>query len=34
MARTKDGAPHHTRTCIDGPVFDASRIAWASLTGH
>jgi dihydroorotate dehydrogenase electron transfer subunit len=33
-ARTGDGAPHHTRTCIDGPVFDAARIAWSSLTGH
>jgi dihydroorotate dehydrogenase electron transfer subunit len=32
-ARTGDGA-HHTRTCIEGPVFDASRIAWSSLTGH
>jgi dihydroorotate dehydrogenase electron transfer subunit len=33
-ARTGDAAPHHTRTCIDGPVFDAARIEWASLTGH
>lgn len=33
-ARTGDGAPRHTRTCTDGPVFDASRIAWSSLTGH
>jgi dihydroorotate dehydrogenase electron transfer subunit len=35
MARANDGAPpHHTRTCIDGPVFDASRILWHSLAGH
>ena len=27
-------APHHTRTCIEGPVFDASRIVWGSLAGH
>lgn len=23
--------PHHTRSCIDGPVFDASRIVWDAL---
>jgi dihydroorotate dehydrogenase electron transfer subunit len=23
--------PHHTRSCIDGPVFDASRIVWEAL---
>jgi dihydroorotate dehydrogenase electron transfer subunit len=35
MARTGEGAaPHHTRTCIEGPVFDASRIVWGSLAGH
>jgi dihydroorotate dehydrogenase electron transfer subunit len=34
MARTADGSAHHTRTCIDGPVFDASRIDWPSLAGH
>ena len=35
MARsTAHAAPHHTRTCIEGPVFDASRIVWPSLTGH
>ncbi|HET7694894.1 MAG TPA: dihydroorotate dehydrogenase electron transfer subunit [Vicinamibacterales bacterium] len=28
------GAPHHTRTCIDGPVFDAQRIVWDALAGH
>jgi dihydroorotate dehydrogenase electron transfer subunit len=25
------GEPHHTRTCIDGPVFDATRIVWETL---
>jgi dihydroorotate dehydrogenase electron transfer subunit len=34
-ARASDGAkPHHTRTCIDGPVFDASRIVWDAVSGH
>ena len=28
------GAPHHTRTCIDGPVFDAQRIVWDAVAGH
>jgi dihydroorotate dehydrogenase electron transfer subunit len=28
------GAPHHTRTCIDGPVFDAQRIVWEAVAGH
>jgi dihydroorotate dehydrogenase electron transfer subunit len=26
--------PHHTRTCIDGPVFDAQRIVWDAVAGH
>jgi dihydroorotate dehydrogenase electron transfer subunit len=26
------GVPHHTRSCIDGPVFDATRIVWDALT--
>jgi dihydroorotate dehydrogenase electron transfer subunit len=30
-ARDAAGAPHHTRSCIDGPVFDASRIVWEAL---
>jgi dihydroorotate dehydrogenase electron transfer subunit len=30
-ARDAGGAPHHTRSCIDGPVFDASRIVWEAL---
>jgi len=28
------GKPHHTRTCIDGPVFDAQRIVWDAVSGH
>jgi dihydroorotate dehydrogenase electron transfer subunit len=28
------GAPHHTRTCIDGPVFDAQRVVWDAVAGH
>lgn len=30
-ARDQSGTPHHTRSCIDGPVFDASRIVWDAL---
>jgi dihydroorotate dehydrogenase electron transfer subunit len=30
-ARDPGGAPHHTRSCIEGPVFDASRIVWEAL---
>lgn len=33
-ARTDAGAVHHTRTCIDGPVFDAKRVVWDALAGH
>jgi dihydroorotate dehydrogenase electron transfer subunit len=28
------GKPHHTRTCIEGPVFDARRIVWETMHGH
>ena len=28
------GTPHHTRTCIDGPVFDAQRVVWEAVAGH
>ena len=28
------GAPHHTRTCIEGPVFDAQRVVWEAVSGH
>ena len=31
LARDPSGAPHHTRSCIDGPVFDANRIVWEAL---
>jgi dihydroorotate dehydrogenase electron transfer subunit len=30
-ARDPGGTPHHTRSCIDGPVFDAARIVWEAL---
>ena len=30
-AREPGGTPHHTRSCIDGPVFDATRIVWEAL---
>ena len=30
-ARDAGGPPHHTRSCIDGPVFDAARIVWEAL---
>jgi len=33
-ARLDGGAPHHTRTCIEGPVFDAQRIVWEAVAGH
>ena len=34
LARGADGgAPHHTRTCIEGPVFDAQRVVWDAV-GH
>jgi len=34
-ARSEDGGkPHHTRTCIEGPVFDARRIVWDAVHGH
>ena len=31
LAKDQRGAPHHTRSCIDGPVFDANRIIWDAL---
>lgn len=31
-ARDGAGAPRFVRSCIDGPVFDASRIVWEELT--
>ena len=35
LARSEQGrTPHHTRTCIDGPVFDAQRIVWDAVAEH
>jgi dihydroorotate dehydrogenase electron transfer subunit len=35
LARGADGGtPHHTRTCIEGPVFDAQRVVWDAVAGH
>ncbi len=31
LARDPSGAPHHTRSCIEGPVFDASQVIWEAL---
>ena len=31
-ARTGVDQPHFVRSCIDGPVFDAARVAWEALT--
>jgi dihydroorotate dehydrogenase electron transfer subunit len=31
LARGSSGTAHHTRSCIDGPVFDADRIVWEAL---
>jgi dihydroorotate dehydrogenase electron transfer subunit len=31
LAKDADGVPHYTRSCIDGPVFDAGRIVWDAL---
>jgi dihydroorotate dehydrogenase electron transfer subunit len=34
-ARGADGGPpHHTRSCIEGPVFDARRVVWDAVAGH
>ncbi len=32
--RRDNANPHHTRTCIDGPVFEAQRVVWDALAGH
>jgi dihydroorotate dehydrogenase electron transfer subunit len=32
LARDQAGAPHLIRSCIEGPVVDASRIVWEALT--
>jgi dihydroorotate dehydrogenase electron transfer subunit len=31
LTRTADGSAHFVRSCIDGPVFDATRIHWDVL---
>jgi dihydroorotate dehydrogenase electron transfer subunit len=31
LTRTADGSAHFVRSCIEGPVFDASRIYWDAL---
>ncbi len=31
LARNERGAPHYVRSCIEGPVFEASRIVWSAL---
>jgi dihydroorotate dehydrogenase electron transfer subunit len=32
LARGADGGtPHHTRTCVEGPVFDARRVVWDAV---
>ena len=31
LAKDHRGVPHHTRSCIDGPVFDSNRIVWDAL---
>ncbi len=31
LTRTPGGPPHFVRSCIDGPVFDATRIVWDAL---
>jgi dihydroorotate dehydrogenase electron transfer subunit len=31
LARNEQGAHHHVRSCIEGPVFDASHIVWNAL---
>jgi len=30
--RPEPAAGHHTRSCIDGPVFDATRVVWEALS--
>lgn len=34
LTRQPGTTPHFVRSCIDGPVFDASRIVWEALAGH
>ena len=32
LAREEAGAPRYVRSCVDGPVFDATRIVWEEMT--
>jgi dihydroorotate dehydrogenase electron transfer subunit len=32
LTREPGHTPHHVRSCIEGPVFDAGRIVWEALT--
>lgn len=32
LTRTPGGPPHFVRSCIDGPVFESTRIVWDALT--
>ena len=32
LTKTAAGPPHFVRSCVDGPVFDATRIVWDALT--
>jgi dihydroorotate dehydrogenase electron transfer subunit len=34
LARGADGTAHFTRTCLDGPVFEAGRVVWDAVDGH
>jgi dihydroorotate dehydrogenase electron transfer subunit len=31
LARDDTGSPHFVRSCIEGPVFDATRIVWETI---
>jgi dihydroorotate dehydrogenase electron transfer subunit len=32
LTRDAGCAPHFVRSCIDGPVFDSTRVVWEALT--
>jgi dihydroorotate dehydrogenase electron transfer subunit len=32
LTRERGHTPHHVRSCLEGPVFDAGRIVWEALT--
>jgi dihydroorotate dehydrogenase electron transfer subunit len=31
LTQTPGGTPHFVRSCIDGPVFDSTRIVWEAV---